>query len=466
MPHYIKQGQALQETGQDPGAKTLDEKTALRNFETMVIGGPFNTMEAISRLTAYMASYRLAQDPEVRDRFYTMFEGDQIVQGMINDNGGVLTPEIIARTMIDDTFGVYGKMNRPQIMRGMMSIPALFQTYIGQMFALMNRLMTKGNTPEQKAAGRKAFAKIMVMLVLTGGIFGLPGSDDAEELANWMIEKAPVVGTGLKTDMRAAMREMLYEAGFGPGLINAMENGLIEASLNIDVQRRISLGNVPGSQQIRAIAGLLGLTPGGNPADFAGAPGSVFMTAIREGSQAVREGESLVDVAFKSSPLFIRNLYKAYDQSLGKGFVETNYGSVLVDDASMMESVYQAMGFGSARAKRSREALFQERLNQTRNSNKRKKVNAQITNAYRDIFVGSKIGDSSLSANGQIKLNELTRDLFAWNAKQDIENMIFPDLERLIESALEAVYNDIRIANKSGLNIQKNITQRKALGLE
>ena len=466
MPHYIKQGQALQETGQDPGAKTLDEKTALRNFETMVIGGPFNTMEAISRLTAYMASYRLAQDPEVRDRFYTMFEGDQIVQGMINDNGGVLTPEIIARTMIDDTFGVYGKMNRPQIMRGMMSIPALFQTYIGQMFALMNRLMTKGNTPEQKAAGRKAFAKIMVMLVLTGGIFGLPGSDDAEELANWMIEKAPVVGTGLKTDMRAAMREMLYEAGFGPGLINAMENGLIEASLNIDVQRRISLGNVPGSQQIRAIAGLLGLTPGGNPADFAGAPGSVFMTAIREGSQAVREGESLVDVAFKSSPLFIRNLYKAYDQSLGKGFVETNYGSVLVDDASMMESVYQAMGFGSARAKRSREALFQERLNQTRNSNKRKKVNAQITNAYRDIFVGSKIGDSSLSANGQIKLNELTRDLFAWNAKQDIENMIFPDLERLVESALEAVYNDIRIANKSGLNIQKNITQRKALGLE
>ena len=72
------------------------------------------------------------------------------------------------------------------------------------------------------------------------------------------------------------------------------------------------------------------------------------MTAIREGSQAVREGESLVDVAFKSSPLFIRNLYKAYDQSLGKGFVETNYGSVLVDDASMMESVYQAMGFGKS----------------------------------------------------------------------------------------------------------------------
>ncbi len=151
---------------------------------------------------------------------------------------------------------------------------------------------------------------------------------------------------------------------------------------------------------------------------------------------------------------------------MGPGFVAATSGSVLVAAASVMASVSPALGFGSARAKRSREALYQERLNQTRNSNKRKKVNAQITNAYRDIFVGSKLGDGSLSAKGQIRLNELTRDLFAWNAKQDIENMIFPDLERLVESALEAVYNDIRIANKSGLNIQKNITQRKALGLE
>ena len=466
MPFYIKQGQALQETGQDPGVKAMDTESAFRNFESMVIGGPFNTMEAISRLTAYMASYRLAQDPAVRENFYQMYQGDQIVQGMINDNGGVLTPEIVARTMIDDTFGVYGKMNRPQIMRGMMSVPALFQTYIGQMFALLNRLLTKGSTPAQKAAGRKAFAKILVMLMLTGGLFGLPGSDDAEELANWMIEKAPVVGTGLKTDLRAAMREMLYNAGFGPGLINAMENGIIEAGLNIDVQRRVSLGNVPGSQQVRAITGLLGLTPGGSPADFAGAPGSVFMTAIREGTQAMREGESLVDVAFKSSPLFVRNLYKAYDQSIGKGFVETNYGSVLVDDASIMESIYQSMGFGSARAKRSREALYQERLNATRNQSKRQKVNAQITNAYRDIFVGSKTGNSSLSGKGQVRLNELTRALYKWNSKQDIADMIFPDLNSLVKSALEATYNDIRIANKSGLNIVKDITQRKALGLE
>ena len=407
----------------------------------------------------------MGQDPKVVEEFYKIYNGDNLVQGMINDNGGIISPQIIARTMIDDTFGVYGKLNRPQIMRGAFAVPALFQTYIGQMFALMFRLLTGGKTPGSKTAGRKVFARMMVMLALTGGIFGLPGSDDAEELANWMIEKAPIVGTGLKTDIRAAMREMLYEAGFGPGLINAMENGVIEAGLNIDVQRRLSLGNVPGSQQIRAMAALLGLTPGGNAADFAGAPGSVFITSIREGTQAMREGEGLLDVAFRSSPLFIRNMYKAYDQSLGKGFTETNYGSVLSTDASAMETILQSIGFGSARNKRAREALYQERKNATRNQSKRQKVNAQITNAYRDIFVGNQIGNSKMVLKGQQELNDITRELFKWNNKQDISDMIFPDLNALMQQALEATYSDVRLT-KDPLNIGKNIKQRKALGLE
>ena len=190
------------------------------------------------------------------------------------------------------------------------------------------------------------------------------------------------------------------------------------------------------------------------------------MTAIREGTQAIREGESLVDVAFKSSPLFIRNMYKAYDQTLGKGFTETNFGTVLADDAGTMETLFQAIGFGSARMKRSREALWQERLNATRNAGKKKKVNAQITNAYRNIFVGGNNNDSRLVAKGQEDLDRLYRELVKWNSKQDIQNQIFPDLTALVQQALEATYADIRLTSKDKLNIMKNLKQRKALGLD
>ena len=362
----------------------------------------------------------------------------QLFQEAVNRNGGVPTPQIIARHVVDDTFGVYGKLNRPAIMRKYGSVPALFQTYITQMFALMYRMLAKGSTPNQRAAGRRVFLRMMGMIVLTGGMFGIPGSDDAEDLASWMVENVPVVGTGLKTDFRAMIREMLYNAGMGAQLVNAVENGFIEAYLNLDVQRRLSLGNIPFSQQVRAMAAMTGLSNGGSAADFAGAPGSVFMTPIKEGFTAMREGRGLADVAFKSAPLFIRNGYKAYQQSMGKGFVETNYGTMLRDDTTIMENIYQAMGFGSARTKRAREAEYMARFYETRNQKKQRAMNAQLTNAYRDIIIGNRNNDSALSMRGQQKVNELTRELYKWNSSVDPKDAVYIDLDRAWDEAIKA----------------------------
>ena len=446
MATYLKAGQALHEAGQVPGTETLGSrrKRYLRQFENLIIGGAFNTAEATSRLTGYIATYRTMNDPvtggEALKRALTLFEGNQLFQDAINRNGGVLTPQIVARHIVDDTFGVYGKLNRPAIMRKWGAVPALFQTYIIQMFALMNRMLTKGRTPGQRAAGRRVFARMTLMIVLTGGIFGLPGSDDAEDLVDWMIENIPGVGSGLKSDVRTELREMLYDTGFGVGFINALENGIVESMLNVDIQRRIALGNVPFSQQIRAITAMMGLSSGGEAADIAGAPGSVFITPIKEGFTALREGRGLIDVAMKSSPLFIRNAYKAYQQSMGKGFVETNFGTVLTDDVGFMETIQQTMGFGSARLKREREAVYMERFYQTRSGKIKRKFNAQITNAYRDILIGNKKGDSNLVLDGQQRLQDLTRELYLWNSKQLPSDMIFVDLDSLWEEAILA-YN-------------------------
>ena len=455
MAGYLKQGQALHEAGQVPGTESLGSRRRrlFRMFENAVIGGMFNTMEATSRLTAYIALMRTLMDKNTGGQSIelarTLFEGDQLFQEAVNRNGGVPSPQIIARHIVDDTFGVYGKLNRPAIMRKYGSVPALFQTYISQMFALMYRMLAKGSTPAQRKAGRRVFLRMMGMIVLTGGLFGIPGSDDAEDLASWMVENVPVVGTELKTDFRALIREMLYDAGMGAQLVNAVENGFIEAYLNLDVQRRLSLGNIPFSQQIRAMAAMTGLSNGGSAADFAGAPGSVFITPIKESFTALREGRGLVDVAFKSSPLFIRNGYKAYTQAMGKGFVETNYGTVLRDDTTIMENLAQAMGFGSARTKRAREAEYMSRFYETRSMKKQRSMNARVTNAFRDIIIGNRRGDKSLSMAGQKKVNELTRELYKWNSSVDPRDAIFIDLNRLWDEAVAASTGAVRDLNLS-----------------
>ena len=450
MASYLKQGQAMHEAGQVPGTENMGskQKRAFRQFENMIIGGMFNTMEATSRLTAYIAAMRTFNDPangnEAIERMRTLYGSNQLFQEAINRNNGDLTPQIATRFLIDETFGVYGKLNRPAIMRKWGSVPALFQTYISQMIALMYRMLTKGDTPAQRAAGRRVFLRMMGMMVLTGGYMGIPGSDDAEDLASWMVENVPGVGSGLKTDFRSMIREMLYDTGLGAKKVSALENGLIETYLNIDVQRRLSLGNFPYSQQVRALAGMMGLTQGGKAADFAGAPGSVFLTPIKEGFTAMREGRGIVDVAFMSSPLFIRNGWKAYKQAMGKGFVETNYGTVIRDDVTIMETALQAMGFGSAKTKRAREAEYMSRFYETRTMKKQKAMNAQVTNAFRDIIMANKNGDKDKSMKAQLEVNELTRELYKWNSSVDPMDMITIDVSRLWQQAILASNQALR----------------------
>jgi hypothetical protein len=153
MASYLKQGQAMHEAGQVPGTENMGskQKRAFRQFENMIIGGMFNTMEATSRLTAYIAAMRTFNDPangnEAIERMRTLYGSNQLFQEAINRNNGDLTPQIATRFLIDETFGVYGKLNRPAIMRKWGSVPALFQTYISQMIALMYRMLTKGDTP-------------------------------------------------------------------------------------------------------------------------------------------------------------------------------------------------------------------------------------------------------------------------------------------------------------------------------
>jgi hypothetical protein len=86
MAGYLKQGQALHEAGQVPGTESLGtrRKRLFRMFENAVIGGMFNTMEATSRLTAYIALMRTLSDKNTGGQSIelarTLFEGDQLFQ--------------------------------------------------------------------------------------------------------------------------------------------------------------------------------------------------------------------------------------------------------------------------------------------------------------------------------------------------------------------------------------------------
>jgi hypothetical protein len=80
---------------------------------------------------------------------------------------------------------------------------------------------------------------------------------------------------------------------------------------------------------------------------------------------------------------------------------------------------------------------------------KQRSMNARVTNAFRDIIIGNRRGDKSLSMAGQKKVNELTRELYKWNSSVDPRDAIFIDLNRLWDEAVAASTGAVRDLNLS-----------------
>jgi hypothetical protein len=482
----IKQGQALQEAGITPGmggslvGSQRERDKIFRWVESVIVGGAFNTFEAASRITAFIATYNLAKnDPKVLDKADLLYGDDMDYQRTMEQYGR--SPEALARFMTEETFGIYGKENRQWLGRGIGALPALFMTYMTQMVGLMYRLLNpptlkrkpgggftigvanSTKTRMQNRMGRRAFARIMLMMLMTGGLVGLPGGEDAEDLYD--LTKKMI--TGLDSDVRTEFRNMLYEAGWGPGLINAAENGLINSTLGWDVQRRVGFGVLPWSQQVRAGLNMLGIPTGARAEEFLGAPGSVYVDAARGlVEQGIRE-QNWGKVFQQSMPTAIRNILKAKEYSAyGNGFASTSYGQVLTQDIKGWEILMQAFGFAPASIAKQREAIWQEGKLDKRMNLFRQRKNAQITNAYRSIILGGMRYDADMVNEGQQELEDTMADIMDYNANKPPQLVFIPDLSRLYQEAMKAVHPEFRISQTNKKLYAEKKLLREALGLD
>lgn len=467
----IKQGAALQEAGmvRGPASSLVGSKrwadSNFRAFESIAVGGAFNTIEALSRLTAFIAAYRLAQqNSNVLENANTMYETDMDYQNQKDRYGE--TPESFARFMTEETFGVYGKENRPWLARNFGALPALFMTYISQMFGLLYRLLNPFGMAdpakgiEANSMGRKAFAKIMLMMIMTGGLLGLPGGEDAEDMYNIVRRQI----TGVDRDVRSEFREMLYSAGWGPTMIDALESGLFNAFLNVDVQRRIGFGIAPWSTQARALISLTGVQTGSKAEEFLGAPGAVYIDFFNNMmTRGLREGE-LGDALIESAPLAVKNGIKSFNYAMGKGYTTTSYGQVVTDDIGAVDILSQALGFTPTEISKNREALYLTRKLDRAGSAFKQRMNARITNAYVKIIQGGKQHRADLINDGQKEIQEVWKRV----AKHNLDNpklFFVPDGKRLFQEALKAVDPNYAILSGPSKTMTDKYRLRQVYGL-
>lgn len=462
----IKQGSAVRESGMPSGALNIKTRNNIRSgfrtVENTVIGGAFQTFETFARSTAYIAIHRLVQDPAVRKQIVEyLTENNALFRAQVAANGGIATPRIIAEELVEETFGLYNKINKPAIMRSYGAPIFLFQTYISQMMGIFLRLLTQGNR-NRKNTGRKILSRMMLAVFLSAGFFGLPGGEDGA----FLFDLFRKIYTGVDQDARKDFREMLNDLGTPKFLMEAAENGLINAVANVDLSKRIAF-RLPGSDQARAALNILGAPVPQDLSAITGAPGAIFIDNSRKLFQELTQtgGISFDTYVDALLPTFLKNIYKGY--KIGKdGRAYSSTGTLLTDDINALDTLWQTIGFTPTKIAKEREALRLEKFYGGETRMFRTRINNLLTEAYRNIMVGSETNNRNLIEKGNDQIDEALEKVLIFNSKMGPTYNFIPDMDALRTEALKDLYKEYRLSKTSLGQLVNNLAARENLGLD
>jgi hypothetical protein len=238
----------------------------------------FTVAERLNRMVTWIAAYRLGKQETVRQAARTILaknalaRSDELLRGY--------TPEKFAGFAIDETQLRMGKVNRPAMMRGAGAAIFQFKGFVMQMIELQIRM----GTQYQGKRSKVAVASMILLLMLTAGIWGAPFGEDLRDILEFLHRK--LKGTDL--DLDTELRELVVELTGSPGLAEAISRGAPRAA-GVDLQR-IGMGNIlPGDA----------VDVGGIPLDLTVGRLSQAIEHAKRGAWALATAELL--------PTFIKN---------------------------------------------------------------------------------------------------------------------------------------------------------------
>ncbi|KAA5605419.1 PLxRFG domain-containing protein [Roseospira marina] len=197
----------------------------------------FSFAERFNRIVTFIVGHRLGQKPGTKRRLAEIYAKNPLARSNV-----VLdpSPRAVGTWLIEETHYRMGKENRAAIGRGPGAPITQFKGFMMQTLELYARMATRHGP-----AGRRAFAGMMVMLLMSGGAFGLPGADDLKD----MIEALWRQYFGVDRDFETEFREALIELTDSRTVAEVLARGASRAT-PVDLGRRIGLGDlIPTAQR-------------------------------------------------------------------------------------------------------------------------------------------------------------------------------------------------------------------------
>jgi len=295
----------------------------------------FGAMEKMGRIAQFIAAYRIAQDPKSLQNANRNLK-DESLWNEMNRQDPTDPAYNFSIYMLDDIMGQFDKTNRApyENMPGGL-IVFQFQTWVRQILSTI-----LSNIAHRGPGGKLAALQMGAMMLIFAGYEGMPGAEDAEDLA----EEIHGMFSDYDLDITQFLRDFARdEMGMSDGAISALMHGVLRPMAGVAIDKRLGLGKFPGSELARSIFGE------GDAYEIAGPTGSTFVGSYKEYDRRREGGEGMPAALFRSmTPQFVKNLTSMV-MNAGEGY-KTQRGHTVVskEDIKAYHHLLKAMGFNPA----------------------------------------------------------------------------------------------------------------------
>lgn len=278
-----------------------------------VIASNVSMADQAIRTGMALAAYRLAQNPTHLDNMSRVWGGDNLFKQM-QDSKGNVSPEDMARFMVDRTVGVQGDQNRMPVARNLVGRQLLqFRGYETNYLSTMKQLWGMG--PEGKTS----------VLLMMGGLFGLAGAGavpfakDIGNLINWI---AP-------GDMEDAQKAL----GMDNTTAETIMHGMTRNVLGFDLGQGIGFGDLISRQ---AESGL----------NLAGPAASILFGGAYRAWQRANNGQPVSAYLDEVMPNAVKGAVKAWLVEPQQGVTAAKTGHRIMTPEQITPGMQIAQTFG------------------------------------------------------------------------------------------------------------------------
>ena len=363
------------------GQRTFD-----RAFRTVIdaVALTFTAAERHNRVASFIAAHRIARRPGVQAKVQTQLADNALAR----DTLGNFSPKGFAQWVIDETHFRMGKVNRPNITRG---IGAPLLQFKGYTMQALERWITMGLL--QGPQGKKAMLISLGAMMLMSGFWGLPGADDLRDL----LEKIYKALSGKDFDTETKLREAVVELTGSPQIAQAFSKG-VTFPAGLDLSGRLGMGNIAPD----------------TPLAMLGIPGDLLIS--RPSKFVERASQDNWAGAFAElAPNFVKNPLQAANWA-DRGVTTLRGKRVMTPDQLDKTDIgMRAIGFQPAKVTNERERQFAERRAASSVDEMRRDFYTRITQSAADEIRATEKGDATAAAAAREKMGKAYADLAKHN---------------------------------------------------